>query len=156
MPIPAYGELDGIEGSSTVKGREGMVEILGFDHHVYIPVDVKDSTASGMRRHEQITILCNFGKHTPKCYDALWNGKVIPTIKIHWYMIDNMGQETEYFTHTCENCRITSMKPWMPNVDDAATERYKHMDEVSFRYEKITVTFVDGNIEASDSWTENR
>jgi type VI secretion system secreted protein Hcp len=157
MPLPAYMDLGSdIPGSVQVKGRENQVEVLGFSHHVYMPSDVKDGTATGTRRHNSIRILKNFDKSSPKLYEYLCNGKKIPKIVIHWYMIDEMGQEKEYFTHTLENARIVSMKPWMPNVDDKATENYKHMEDVEIRYEKITWTFVDGNIEYSDSWWEGR
>lgn len=44
MPIPAYLWLkdDGgadIEGSSTVQGREGSIEVIGFSHGMNLPVD---------------------------------------------------------------------------------------------------------------------
>ncbi len=156
MPIPAYAKFSDFQGSTKVKGREGMVEVLGFEHHTYIPVDVKDATASSTRRHEQVTLLKNYDKASPKLYEYLWNGKVVPKVEIHWYMIDSSGKETEYFTHTLDNVRVVSMKPWMPNVDAPETERYKHMEEVGLRYETITIKFVDGNIEAKDSWLEDR
>jgi type VI secretion system secreted protein Hcp len=44
----------------------------------------------------------------------------------------------------------------MPDVDNPGNEQYKHMEEVSFRYEKIKWAFVDGNIESEDSWKEGR
>ena len=156
MPIPAYANFNDFPGSCQVSGREDMCEIVEFHHHTYIPVDVKDSTATATRRHDQVTVVKVFDKASPKLYECVWNGKVIPKVEIHWYAIDNLGQETEYFTHTFENVRIVSVKPHMPNVDDPQFERYKHMEEVGFRYEKITVAFVDGNIEASDSWLEGR
>jgi type VI protein secretion system component Hcp len=39
MAIPAYMEVEGIQGSVTVAGREGTVEILEFNHRVYLPTD---------------------------------------------------------------------------------------------------------------------
>ena len=37
MAIPAYMEIDGIPGSVNVAGREGTVEVLEFNHRVYLP-----------------------------------------------------------------------------------------------------------------------
>ncbi|MEK7275371.1 MAG: type VI secretion system tube protein TssD [Candidatus Desantisbacteria bacterium] len=157
MPLPAYMDLGSeIPGSVEIQGRENQVEILGFNHRVYMPTDVKDGTAAGTRKHESLVILKNFDKSSPKLYEYLCNGKKIPQIVIHWYMIDANGQETEYFTHKMQNARVVSMKPWMPNVDDKSMETYKHMEEVEVRYEKITWTFVKGNIEFVDSWLEGR
>ena len=44
----------------------------------------------------------------------------------------------------------------MPNVKDIDKERYPHLEDISARYAKITWTYLDGNIEFSDSWTEGR
>ena len=44
----------------------------------------------------------------------------------------------------------------MPDVDNPANEQYKHMEEVSMRYEKFKWLFVDGNVEYEDSWIEGR
>jgi type VI secretion system secreted protein Hcp len=71
-------------------------------------------------------------------------------------MIDEQGQEKEYFTHKLANARVASIRSYMPDVDNPANENYKHMEEVSFRYEKITWTFKDGNVEYTDSWIEGR
>ncbi len=156
MPIPAYMKLEGIPGSVQIQGREDHVEVLAFNHEVYMPTDVKDGTSAGTRKHKSLVVIKNFDKASPKLYEYLCNGKKIPDVTIHWYMIDANGQETEYFTHTMKNARVVSVKPWMPNVDDKATETYKHMEEVEFRYEKITWKYVDGNIEFTDSWLEGR
>lgn len=157
MPIPGYAEFDGIPSGCKVKGREDMVEILGFKHHTFIPVDVKDATPSATRRHEQVTILKNFDKASPKLYEKLWHGGEIAKVVIHWYMIDTKeGKEKEYFTHTLESVQVVSMKPYMPNVDDPAYTAYKHMEEVGLRYRKITVKALDGNIESSDEWSSSR
>ncbi|MFH1860227.1 MAG: type VI secretion system tube protein TssD [bacterium] len=157
MPLPAYMDLGGdIPGSVQVKGRENQVEVLEFQHRVYMPTDVKDGTAAGTRKHESLTVSKNFDKSSPKLYQYLCNGKKIPQILIHWYMIDAVGQETEYFTHKMENARIVAIKPWMPDVDNKEKETYKHREDIEFRYEKITWTYVDGNVEFSDSWLEGR
>ncbi|MFH1096360.1 MAG: Hcp family type VI secretion system effector [Candidatus Desantisbacteria bacterium] len=157
MPMPAYMDLGSeIPGSVTVAGRENQVEILAFSHRLFMPTDVKDGTAAGTRKHESLIVTKNTDKSSPKLYEYLCNGKKIPLVVIHWYMIDSGGQEKEYFAHKLTNARIVAIKPWMPNVDDKATETYKHMEEIEFRYEKITWTYLDGNVEYSDSWLEGR
>jgi type VI secretion system secreted protein Hcp len=149
-------KVDGIPGSSKVQGREDQLEILGFNHQLHIPTDPKNGTAAGTRVHGMFTVLKNFDKSSPKLYDYLCNGKVISAIELSWYEIAEDGKETIYFVHKLEKARVTKVRAWMPNVDDPATERYKHMEEVSLQYEKITWTFKDGNIEASNSWLEDR
>ena len=156
MPIPAYMQIDGIPGSVIVEGREGSIEVLGFDHEVRMPTDKKDGSASGTRVHGEYKILKNFDKSTPELFKHLSNGTVVNNIQMNWYKIDTDGQEVVYFTHVLTKARIIRIHDWMPNVDDRATERYKHMQEVSMQYEKIQWKFMEGNIEFSDSWIEGR
>lgn len=156
MPIPAYFEIGEIPGSSKVSGREGWIEVLGSNHHLYMPTDRKDGSATGTRVHKDFIVIKNFDKASPKLMQFLCNGKVIASATLHWYMIDDQGQEKEYFTHKLQNARIASIRSYMPDVDNPANEQYKHMEEVALRYEKITWTFKDGNIEFTDSWNEGR
>lgn len=156
MPIPAYAKFEGIPGSVKVQGREDMVEVLAYEHESYIPMTKTDSTASGLRKHLPIKLTKVYDKSSPKLYECLWNGKVIPRVEIHWFEIDKIGKETEYYTHILEQVRVVKVRAWMPESESPLTEHLKHMEDVELRYEKITVKFVDGNIEASDSWQENR
>ena len=39
-------------------------------------------------------------------------------------------------------------------MDDEPTKNYKHMVDIELRYEKITWTFLDGNLEYADAWKE--
>lgn len=156
MPLPAYMEIDGIQGSCDVQGRNGNVEVVGFNHEVYMPSDRKDGSATGTRVHKDLVIIKNYDKASPTLYQYLCNGKIIPSAKLKWYKIDEQGVEKEYFNHMLQDARITSIRPYMPDVDNPANEQYKHMEEVSFRYEKITWKFLEGNVEFQDSWKEGR
>ena len=156
MPVPASLEIGDIPGSSKIEGREGQMEILGFRHEVYMPTDRKDGSATGTRVHQDFVLIKNYDKGTPKLYEYLCNGKIIASALLHWYVIDENGQETEYFTHELTNARVTAIRPHMPDVDNPANEQYKHMEEVSMRYEKIKWLFLDGNVEYTDSWIEGR
>jgi type VI secretion system secreted protein Hcp len=44
----------------------------------------------------------------------------------------------------------------MHNVKDASKERFEHLEEVQLRYQRITWTYADGNLQASDSWKDGR
>jgi len=156
MPVPASLEIGDIPGGSQIQGREGQMEVLGFRHEVYMPTDRKDGSATGTRVHQDFVVIKNFDKGSPKLYEYLCNGKIISSATIHWYMIDENGTEKEYFTHTLTNARITAMRPHMPDVDNPSNEQYKHMEEVSFRYEKIKWSHALSHVEYEDSWIENR
>jgi len=161
MPIPAYMWLrddagNQIEGSVDVAGRENSVEVLAFDHEVRIPTDTDTGKLTGTRKHESIRIVKAFDASSPYLYKAVCEGQSLKEIEIKWYRIDDTGTETEYFNHKLEGVKICSVKPQMHNVKDPAKERYVHLEEVQIRYQKITWTYIDGNLTFSDSWKEGR
>ncbi|MCB2186781.1 MAG: type VI secretion system tube protein Hcp [Deltaproteobacteria bacterium] len=152
MPLPIYVKFDGIDGSCQVQGRENTVQVLALDHLVHIPVDVKDASATGARQHGAMTMTANVDKAFPNLMKSCCTSQAIKTVTADFYQIDDQGQQKKYFTIKLENARVTDIKTWIPNVDDAATSTYKHMADYGLRYEKITWTIHDGNIEFSDEW----
>jgi len=161
MPIPAYMFLkdesgNAVEGSVEVAGREGSVEVWAFDHEVRIPTDPDTGKLTGTRKHEAVKFVKAYDKSSPYLYKAVCEGQTFAEVTFHWFQINDEGAETEYFTHKLEGVKICSVKPVMHNVKDPSKERYVHLEEVQMRYQKITWTYVDGNLEASDSWKEGR
>jgi type VI secretion system secreted protein Hcp len=161
MAIPAYmwikddGGAD-IKGSVSVQNREGSVEVLAFDHGVYIPTDGNTGKLTGTRVHTPLTFVKEFDSSSPYLYKAVTSGQNLKGLEIKWYKIDDSGQEKEYFNMKLEQVKVVSVQPKMHNIKDLDKERYTHLEEVQLRYEKITWAYKDGNIIHSDSWVENR
>lgn len=161
MAIPAYCEFkdsggNAIEGSVQVANREGMCEIMKFDHNVRIPVDKMSGELTGIRQHQPAAIVKPYDKATPLLFDALCNGETLQEVIIHWYKIDEAGKEVEYFTHTLKSAKISDMNSFMYNTKDPTKEQFTHMEKVSLLYEEITWKFLDGNIEYTDAWKAER
>jgi len=161
MAVPAYMFLkdDGgseIKGSVTVDGREGSVEVVEFDHQVYIPTDGNTGKLTGTRVHKALEFVKEVDSSSPYLYKAVTTGQNLKSVEIKWYQIDNAGQEVEYFNTLMEGVKIVSVKPEMYNIKDPAKEQYNHLERIELRYEKITWTYKDGNIIHSDSWVEGR
>ncbi len=158
--IPAYLWIDGIDGSVERQGREGSIEVLAFNHEVYQTVDTSSaggSRVSGDRKHMAFTIVKEFDKSSPKLYEALVTNQPIPSIELKWYRLDpGTRMEETYFTHLLENVVITSVKPWMPNTLNPANQQFRHMEEVSFIYEKITWTWLPDSISTQDDTRTTR
>jgi len=157
MPLPAHMEITGetqgkIEGSCTQQGREGTMLVDAFNHDITIPRDTQTGLAVGKRIHNPLTVVKLFDKASPKLYMALCTGEHLTEVAIKWYRIDPTGKEEHYFTHKLIDAIIVSMRPWMPNVLDAATENYGHMEEVSFTYRSIVWTWETEGIETQDDW----
>jgi len=71
---------------------------------------------------------------------------------IRWYEITDQGEEKPYFQHELTQCKIASVRSYMHNVKDRTKEQYVHQEEVTIRYEKISWTFLDGNLVHADAW----
>jgi len=161
MAIPAYmwikdDQGSAIDGPVKISGREGSVEVLGFEHEVRIPTDSDSGALTGIRKHEPLVVTKSFDSASPYLYKACANGQTLKEMTLRWYKIDDSGTEKEYFTHKLEDVKITSINPVMHNVKDLDKERYPHLETIAVRYSKITWTYADGNIEFSDSWSEPR
>lgn len=157
MPMPGHMEVTGvnqgkIDGSCTQQGREDTMLIEAFNHEIYIPRDPQSGLATGKRVHNAFTVVKVFDKASPLLYAALCTGEHMTTVSLKWYRIDDAGREEHYFTHELENAIIVSMRPYMPNCLDPATEAYTHMEEVSFTYERIRWRHEVDGVETEDSW----
>ena len=161
MAIPAYLWLkdeqgSSIDGSVNVSGREGSIELLEFDHSIYIPTDNDTGELTGTRKHGAVSLTKAFDASSPYLFKACCNGQKLKEAVIRWYKIDDSGQEVEYYQHVLEGVKINAFSPQMANIKDPSFEKLPHIEVVSLRYEKITHSFLDGNISYSDSWNEGR
>ena len=159
MPIPAHLFLkdDGgapIKGSSDVQNREGSIEVITFSHGLHIPVDGNTGKQTGTRVHGAFTIGKEFDSASTYLYKAVSTGQLLKSAEMKWYRINDAGLEEEYFNMFLENVKVVSVTPVMANCKDPHTQHLNHMEIVELRYEKITWTFVDGNLIHSDSWNE--
>jgi type VI secretion system secreted protein Hcp len=149
-------EIKDIPGSVSRSGKEDMVEVIAFEHTVDVPTDINTGQPTGARVHREMKVLKVFDKASPLLYKALCNNEVIAEATIHWYQPDGQGKEGEYFTIKIENASVVRINPHMLNTDDDQYRRLRHQEWVSFRYQKITWTHQDGNIEFNDDYTANR
>lgn len=161
MAVPGYIEFtddegNPIEGSVQIAGREGMCEVMEFDHTVRIPTDAQMGTLTGVRQHRPLTIVKPYDRASPQLYQSLVTGATLEEVVVHWYQIDKTGSEVEYFQHRLRDAKIADMQAFMYNTKDPQKEQFTHMEKVAILYGEITWLYVDGNIEATDSWTNER
>ncbi len=152
MAIPAYMKIDGIPGSVSVAGREGDIEVLEFNHRVYLPTDRDDGSVTGTRKHDAVILHKAFDKSSALLFQRVCTGTTIPKIVINWYEITDQGEEKPYFQHELVNCKIASVRSYMLNVKDRTKELFVHQEEVTIRYQKISWTFLNGNLKHTDEW----
>lgn len=159
MAIPAYLWVkdDGgnsIKGGVDVTDREGSIEVLGFGHGLYLPVDNGSGKITGTRVHSALNFEKEFDSSSPYFYKAVAKGQALKSAEFKWYKINDAGQEEEYFNMLLENVKVVSVCPMMHDCKNPATEKHNHLEGISLRYEKMTWKHCDGNIIFSDSWND--
>ena len=159
MAIPAYMWLkddkgNTIESNVKVAGREGSAEVLGFRHTIYIPADSDTGVLMGTRKHEPFVVTKTFCSASPILYKACCSGKTLSEVVVKWYRIREIGSEEEYFRHTLSHARVVTVRPIVKNIKDKHNQLLGHLEEIHFRYERIQWSYLDGNINTFDQWTQ--
>jgi type VI secretion system secreted protein Hcp len=155
MALPIYIEIEAttsgkIEGGSTRKSREGMIEGVEAHHLVEIPTDRLTGRATGNRVHGPFVFTKEIDKASPYIQKMLVTGENIKKLTSHFWMITPDGKEKEFYNIVIEDAQVTSVTTILPNVHHEGKE--KPMEQVSVRYSTITWTYTDGNIMATDSY----
>lgn len=145
-----------IKGGVDIGGREGTVEVVALEGNVEVPVDHETNEARGVRRHDGFKVTAVVDKATPNYYKALSDAKRWKSVAIDSYAPDETGAEKKTYTISMENVAVVGVRQIKLNVKDPDLKPMPDMVEVTFRYPKITHTWVDGNITATDDWKANR
>ncbi len=157
MPMPSHlwleGETQGaIEGSCIQQGRENSILVQALSHQIHIPHDPQSGQPTSKREHGALMVTKVFDKSSPKLYQALCTGERIPKFELKFFQIADTGNEEHYFTIALERAIIVDIKAYYPNCLDATLAQYKHMEDISFTYEKISWRHEVASVESDDSW----
>ncbi len=161
MASPAYLTITDEQGNNVradvkIKGREGTAEVHAFDYHVAIPSDPNSGALTAVRKHGNAIITKTFDSASPILFDACCRGKTMQNMRLDWYRINDKGEEELYYTHTLSEVKVVKVKQFMLNVKDPNYDQLGHQEELHVRFREIEMNHPDGNIKASDDWTEAR
>ncbi|WP_312282824.1 MULTISPECIES: Hcp family type VI secretion system effector [Pseudescherichia] len=143
-----------IKGSVDVRDREGSIELITQNHYVRVPVDTLTGKQTGTREHGAYGFTKEVDSSSTYLYKAASIGQTLKSAEFRFYRINYAGQEENYFTTLLENVRVTSVSPFM--FDIKSDTIHNHLEYVTLSYERITWTYLDGNVIYSDSWNERR
>lgn len=157
MPMPIHLKLKGtkqgaIQGSCTMKGREGTILVQGLEHSIDIPKSPQTGLPTGKRVHGALTITKETDKSSPKLQQALCSGEQLTEVDLEFYRIKPSGEEEKYYIIKLTNAIIVSVRTYFPNCLQADTKSFGHMEDISFTYSGIRWTWAPDGIEAEDSW----
>ncbi len=174
----AYIKFEGVDGESKSKDHEGWSEIISFSQPISSP---GGGTTSTTRRRgdvilEDIVVVKQIDKASPKLAEAICKGKVFPKVEIHLTgPSEGSTCQGTFYAYELTNVLVTSYKvtgsnplayalvapapdsilpysgPFIVQAVDAPVE------EVSINFEEIKVTYTEcdstgkskGNVEYS-------
>ena len=142
-----------ITGSVTQKGKEGTIAVIAIDHSIISPRDPASGLPTGKRMNSPLVIVTHIDKATPLLYQALVTNENLPTVELDFYKTGQDGVEKIYFKIVLTNANLSSINQTKLNSqDDPNTNLFGEYEELSFTYQKIQWTWIDGGITAEDDW----
>lgn len=120
-------KVDG-ETSDISLGREGTIELVGYNHEVI-----------GQGGHSEIRIIKRIDKSSPMLHKALDEVSMV-TARILVFQKNDSGPEYHRFTIELSGGMIHGIRGWMPNKLDGTVMEWGFLEEVSIRYDSLTIT----------------
>jgi type VI secretion system secreted protein Hcp len=162
MALNAYLKLKGqkqgdIKSGVKLKGREGQIVVIAVSHEIVSPRDAASGQATGKRMHKPLVITKEIDRSSPLLINALVNNENLTTFSLEFYQPGTAagagaGLEKVFYRIELTNARIVDIQTIMENNTHPDLVKYQPYETVAFVYQKITWTYVDGGITATDDW----
>jgi|tagenome__1003787_1003787.scaffolds.fasta_scaffold20424289_1 type VI secretion system secreted protein Hcp len=110
--------------------------IIAVSHEIVSPRDPASGLPTGKRQHKPLTIRKEIDKATPLLMRAIFTNQTMPVVQLSLNGPDGKTEATVKLT----NASVSD------HVQQGSSE------VVTFTYQKITWTWVDGGITAEDDW----
>lgn len=146
-----------ISGSVTMKGREGQIAVFAAVHDIISPRDPASGLPTGKRMHKPLVITKELDKATPLLYQALVSNENLTEVVLRFWSPASatgigIGTEVLIFSIKLTNASIASIELDMEDNKITADAQLPVLQRISFNYQKIEWTWLDGNVSASDDW----
>ena len=162
MALNAYLKITGskqgiIKGSCIQRGKEGLIEIIAFDHEIVSPRDVATGQASGKRQHKPLVVTKELDKSTTALIQALIQNETLTSFELKFFAPNKLGtaggqgSEFNHFTIRLKNASVAGIKTSMPNNKNPELSKYAEYEECSFVYEEIEWVWTHGGLTANDA-----
>jgi type VI secretion system secreted protein Hcp len=151
--LACEGETQGpFNGSCTQAGRENKIEIIGWSHELVSPRDAASGLPTGKRQHKPFTVTAQIDKATPLLHKALVDNENIPKWKLNCWKPSSAGKELNFYDIELVNANVAGIRSEMLNNKYPENMKHGERNHISFTYQKIIWTWVDGGITAEDDW----
>ena len=118
-------------------GTKVMIDVTKFTEGVISPRDAASGLPTGKRQHKPLTITKEIDAASPRLYRACTTNENLPEVVLNLYAPGG-------------NTPKTTVK--LTNASCASLQHDDQYETVSFTFQKITWTYIDGGITAEDDW----
>ena len=136
MALAASLKLGEIKGPSLIKGREGEIPVVGFEHRLASVTDPKTGLPTRDRRHGTLTVRKNVDFASPHIREAHTKDREL-AFALRFFRNPRSGSEYNYLTVVLTRARVVSVKLVMPVLTDPKNSNVHEYEEVGFAYESI-------------------
>lgn len=160
MASSAYLMLKGqkqgeIQGSVAHKGSEGAILVHGFQNAIVTPRDPSSGQPTGKRQHQPIVIIKEIDKSSPRLWSALVSNENLTLWVLNVWTPSTgaaPGIDKNVYRVELTNANIASIEETMADNSITASASVPVHERVTFTYQKITWTWLEGAITATDDW----
>lgn len=124
------------QGPITGGGPNGAIVIEGMTHNIVSPRDPASGLPTGKRQHKPIVITKEIDRSSPLLMEALFTNENLPAVQL---TLDNPSGQP-----------VATIK--LTNANVAERSEAGATETISFTYQKIEWTWIDGGITAEDDW----
>ncbi|MBW1773961.1 MAG: type VI secretion system tube protein Hcp, partial [Deltaproteobacteria bacterium] len=99
-----------------------------------------------------ITIIKEVDKSSPLLMNILVNNELISDWEVQCWQPSKAGQEIQFYTIQLQRASVAKIKGEMLNNKYPEYMQHRERESITFCYQKITWTYVEGGITAEDDW----
>ena len=159
MAYEFYMQIEGqkqgkLKGESTREAWKDWAPCYYIEYSANVPTDRDRGTAAGAVRHMPITVSKEWGASSPQIFTALCTNEVLKKVTFSFTHRNKDGTEEVYYTIVLVNAVITEYKQYTPEASKTEHQQMttKELENVSFRFQQITVTHKVAKTEATFNW----
>lgn len=146
-----------IRGSATQTGREGRIVVIALSHEVVSPRE-GSGQVTGARQHGKLIITKELDRATVPLRQMLVTNERSQHWELQFWRPSTRtvaagvgGAESQYFTVRLTDAVVESIDLQLPNTKDPDLSKLETFERVAFMYAAIQWTWVDGDLNASDT-----
>jgi type VI secretion system secreted protein Hcp len=159
-PLYIYLTLKGqksgnIQGGVTQKGRQDSIQVQYLQQKRISPRDPASGLPTGKIQHEALVFRKTLDKSTPILQNVMSTNESLTEVHFKFWKPSITGAETQHFTIDLQNASIASFNLYHPDTMDsgAGGTAPDSLEELTLTYQKITWTWTDGGVSATDDWS---